>query len=53
MLGDNLLITRILHIIALLLLFSENAHSVSMILHAMNVIKQALDYMNLGHVPIT
>ena len=37
---------------ALLLLFHENAHSVAMIRHSMNVIRNAVDCVNNGQVPV-
>ena len=34
-------------------MFLENAHSVAMILHSMNVIKSAVQYINPGQTPVT
>ena len=39
-------------IISLLPLFMENAHSVAMILHAMNVIRSAVNHLNPTQVPV-
>ena len=39
-------------IISLLPMFLENAHSVAMILHAMNVIKSEVQHVNPGQVPV-
>ena len=39
-------------IIALLPLFVENAHSVAMIKHSMDVVKAVVNYLNLGQVPV-
>ena len=39
-------------IISLLPMFVENAHSVAMILHAINVIKSAVQHVNPGQVPV-
>lgn len=33
-------------------MFLENAHSVAMILHAMNVIKSEVQHVNPGQVPV-
>ena len=41
-----------LAMISLLPLFYENAHTVAMILHAVNVIKSAVKYDNATQVPI-
>lgn len=38
--------------IALLPLFTESAHTVSMILHAMNVVKLATDHVHQGQTPV-
>ena len=37
---------------ALLPLFHENAHSVAMIHHSMNLIKNAVDHINSGQIPV-
>ena len=37
---------------ALLPLFQENAHSVAMIQHVMNIVKQAVDNLNPGQIPV-
>ena len=37
---------------SLLPLFYDQAHSVAMILHSMNVVKKAVDVLNRGQVPI-
>jgi hypothetical protein len=39
-------------ILALLPMFTENAHSVAMILHAMNVITSAIHHVHSGQVPV-
>ena len=39
-------------ITSLLPLFSHEAKSVAMILHAMNIIKAATEYLNPGQVPV-
>lgn len=39
-------------IITLLPMFMENAHSVAMILHAMNVVKSAIQHVNPGQHPV-
>ena len=39
-------------IISLLPMFVENAHSVAIILHAMNVIKSTVQHVNPGQVPV-
>lgn len=39
-------------IISLMPMFLENAHSVAMILHAMNVAKSAVQHINPGQVPV-
>ena len=39
-------------IISLLPMFLENAHSVAMILHSMNVIKSAVQHINPGQTPV-
>jgi len=39
-------------IISLLPMFLVNAHSVAMILHAMNVIKSEVQHVNPGQVPV-
>ncbi|RUM46947.1 MAG: hypothetical protein DSY80_01375, partial [Desulfocapsa sp.] len=39
-------------IIALLPLFCENANSIAMILHAMNVVKSSVNHLNPGQTPI-
>lgn len=39
-------------IISLLPMFLENVHSVAMILHSMNVIKSAVQYINTGQTPV-
>ncbi|KAK3737069.1 hypothetical protein QZH41_013876, partial [Actinostola sp. cb2023] len=39
-------------IIALLPMFTENAHSLAMILHSMNVIRSAVCHVNLDQIPV-
>ena len=37
---------------ALLPMFHENAHSVAMICHSMNIIRNAVDHINNGQLPV-
>ena len=37
---------------ALLPLFHEKAHSVAMIRHSMNIVRNAVDHINSGHIPV-
>ena len=37
---------------ALLPLFLENAHSVAMIKHSMDIVKTSVQYLNLGQIPV-